>query len=100
MPTGARSAPRSVVAHLLHYKDRDILIKNAHNNGPYVIANSKVSIFSDYTAKVQAQRASFTEAKKALRTEGIMYSLIYLATLRVILDGATIFFDSPEELWS
>ena len=43
---------RSVVAKLLHYRDRDIILQKARDHGPYNIANARVSIFRDYTLNV------------------------------------------------
>ncbi|KAJ1114891.1 hypothetical protein NDU88_003121 [Pleurodeles waltl] len=69
-PTTGRP-PRPVVANLLHCKDRDLLLQRAHEEGPFDVENSRVSMYSDYTAAVQAKRASYTDVRKALRTEGI-----------------------------
>lgn len=99
-PLAPGRPPRPVVARLLHYKDRDILLRKAHKAGPYRVGNSTVSLYPDYTFDVQRHRASFLEAKKALRKEDIQYSLLFPARLKVMLDGSTSFYSSPEEVWS
>ncbi|KAJ1170011.1 hypothetical protein NDU88_001892 [Pleurodeles waltl] len=55
---------------------------------------------ADYTAAVQAKRASYTEVKKALRTAGIRYALLFPSKLKIMWDGHTHFCLCPEETWS
>ncbi|KAJ1155998.1 hypothetical protein NDU88_008723 [Pleurodeles waltl] len=90
--------PRPVVAKLLHHKDRDLLLQRAHETGHFEVENSRVNMYPDYTAVVQAKRVSYTEVKKALRTEGIRYALLLPSKLK-IWNGRTHFCLSPEEAW-
>lgn len=91
--------PRPVIARLLHFKDRDVILQQARTLGPFQVENLKVSIYPDYTLEVQRHRSSFLEVKKALRKEGIQYSLLFPARLKLILDGTTLFFETPNEAW-
>lgn len=87
--------PRPVVARLLHYTDRDLLLRKARAEGPYQVANGKVTLFPDYTFDVQRRRSSFLAVKKELQSEGLQYSRLFPARLRI----STHFCDSPEEAW-
>lgn len=98
-PLAPGRPPTLVVARLLHYKDRDHLLAAARATGPYNVGNGRVTLFPDYTLEVQRKRASFLAVKKALRDEGLQYSLMFPARLRVTLNEKTHFHDSPEEAW-
>lgn len=99
-PLAPGRPPRPVAARLLHYKDRDLLLHKPPTAGPYRVDNINVSLFPDYTLDVQRHRASFLAVKKALRDEGIQYSLMFPARLQVTLDGKTFFHNDPDEAWS
>ena len=91
--------PRVVIAKILHFRDRDLILRMARKHGPYTIENSKVSIFPDYTLSVQKQQASFLAVKRELRNAGIQYALLFPARLRLMLDGESHFYSSPQEAW-
>ncbi|KAJ1218626.1 hypothetical protein NDU88_006204 [Pleurodeles waltl] len=97
---GPGPPPHPVVAQLLHFKDRDVVLLKAHNNGPYALGKGKVLVFPDFTAKVQNQRASYQTVKKAIRDEELQNSLVFPAKLRIIQDGTTHFCNTPEEPWT
>lgn len=60
-----------------------------------VIQGSKISIYPDFSAAVQKQRAKFADVKKRMRAIPIIYSMLYPAKLRVVADGSVHFFESP-----
>ncbi|KAJ1083279.1 hypothetical protein NDU88_003438 [Pleurodeles waltl] len=100
-PLAPGRPPRVVVAKLLHYRDRDVLLQRARENGHFKVANGVVTLFPDFTIEVQNKRTSFMAVKRALREEGIhyYYSLLFPARLRVISEGQTVFFQTPDEAW-
>ncbi|KAJ1113493.1 hypothetical protein NDU88_001736 [Pleurodeles waltl] len=49
---------------------------------------------------VQSRRATFLGVKRALREEGLRYSLLFPAKLKIISDGTTHFFQEPDEAWA
>ncbi|KAJ1152675.1 hypothetical protein NDU88_005450 [Pleurodeles waltl] len=75
-------------------------LQKACGNDPFVIDKSKVLIFPEFTANVQAQRGSYLEIKKDLHEEGIQYSLMFPARLQIILNGATHVCSTPEDEWT
>lgn len=60
-----------------------------------MIDNSKMSLFPDFSAKVQKQRAQFNDVKKRLRSLELQYSMLYLARLRVVARDEVNFFEKP-----
>ncbi|KAJ1083926.1 hypothetical protein NDU88_004081 [Pleurodeles waltl] len=69
--------PRPVVAKLLHYRDRDILLQKTREAGPFTVQISRVNMFPEYTAAVQVKRASYLSVKKALQDEDVRYGLLF-----------------------
>lgn len=50
---------------LLNHKDRDVILSKARNlSSTLVIDNSKVSLFTDFSAELQKQHAKFQDIKK------------------------------------
>ena len=90
---------RAVVAKLLHFRDRDVILQVARTHGPYMVENCKVSIFPDYTLSVQRQRTSFLAVKRELRESGIQYALMFPARLRIMVDGDSRFYTEPQAAW-
>ncbi|KAJ1152458.1 hypothetical protein NDU88_005233 [Pleurodeles waltl] len=66
-PAAPGRPPRTVVAKLLHYRDRDILLQQAREAGPFRVDNGSVTLFPDFTAEVQARRVSYMAVKRAMR---------------------------------
>lgn len=96
----APGRPKTVLAKLLHYKDRDSILQQSRTKGPYTLDNNKVLMFPYFTAVVQAQRVSFIDVKKALQEAGLKFSVIFPAKLRIILDDSTHFCQSPKDTWT
>ncbi|KAJ1154805.1 hypothetical protein NDU88_007548 [Pleurodeles waltl] len=78
----------------------DVLAPRTSKEGPFDVENGRVSMYPDYAAAVQAKRASYTEVKKILRTEGIRSALLFPLKLKIMWAGHTHFCLSPEEAWS
>lgn len=97
-PMGA--PPRTFIAKLLNYKDRDAALWMARVKGNIPVGNSKVAIFPDFSADIQKRRQGFMEAKRMLRTHNLKYSMLYPARLRVESGDRVLFFDDPMEVTS
>lgn len=72
-PQGA--PPRTFIAKLLNYKDRDEALRMAGVKSNIPIGNVKVAIFPDFSTEVQKRRQFFTEAKRRLRIKNLKYSI-------------------------
>ncbi|KAJ1138349.1 hypothetical protein NDU88_004736 [Pleurodeles waltl] len=56
-----------------------------------------VNVLRTDLCKVQRQRRHFKEVKRALRARDIKYMMIFPAKLKIVQDGRSRFFQSPEE---
>ncbi|KAJ1090908.1 hypothetical protein NDU88_004036 [Pleurodeles waltl] len=81
--------PRDIIAHLLNYRDRDCVLRAARDSDKAVFKNVKISIYPDYTNKVQNSQKSFLEVNAKLRTMNIRYMLLYPARLKAALSRPT-----------
>lgn len=63
--------PRPILAKLLNFRDRDIILQTARSNLPIRYENNELSFFSNFTTTVQRQRRTFLNIKKQLRDKGI-----------------------------
>ncbi|KAJ1093077.1 hypothetical protein NDU88_006186 [Pleurodeles waltl] len=88
--------PRPVVAKLLHYRDRDLLLQRARMAGPFKVKGGQASLFLDFTEAVQARRDSFTTVKRALREEGVTYGLLFPSWLKLMVAGTVHFCQDPK----
>ena len=96
-PAGA--PPRSIITKILNYRDRDAILQAVRLNGDPKYENHVIHIFPDYTQKVQQLRQSYTGVKQKLRERNVKYMLLYPAKLKIIHNGKTHFFETPEEVW-
>ena len=93
------SPPRPVLAKLLHFRDRDAILRVARARAHIQFENTKVLLFPDYTAAVQQQRRSFNEVKAKLRDMNLQYALIFPARLKINIKGRFCFFDDAQSVW-
>ena len=91
--------PRTIIARIFNFRDRDDILQEARKSPPVKIENTTVNFFPDFTLRVQKQRRDFLAVKKRMRNQGIKYSMLYPARLRVAVHDKIIFFDTPEEAW-
>ena len=82
------------------YRDRAAILRAARETENPQFENHKISIYPDYTQKVQDSRKSYLEVKRKLREMDIKYMLLYPAKLRVIHAGKSYFFKHPNEVWN
>lgn len=95
-PQGA--PPRTFIAKMLNYRDRDAALRLARERGNIPLGNVKIAVFPDFSAKVQRRRQNFMEAKRKLRSLNMKYAMLFPARLRVEHDGRVSFFEDPAEL--
>ena len=91
--------PRTIIARIFNFRDRDVILQEARKNPPVRIDNATISFFPDFTLRVQNQRRDFLAVKKRMRDQGLKYSMLFPARLRVVTNNRTLFFDAPEEAW-
>lgn len=94
-PQGA--PPRSMLAKLLHYRDREAVLRCAREQANVKFNGVRMSFYPDFSAEVQRNRAKFSEVKKRLRALQLPYAMLYPAKLRVTAEGHAQFFESARE---
>ncbi|XP_073405639.1 uncharacterized protein [Dendrobates tinctorius] len=95
LPMG--SPPRTVLAKILNYRDRDAILRCVRTAEDMCINGQKISIYPDYSAEVQKQRMSYGGVKRRLRDLKLVYSTLFPAKLRVVALGTVHFFPTPED---
>lgn len=95
-PPGAPPCP--VIAKLLNCRDRDSALRWARKLGELQYEGSAISLYPDFTARVQEARRLFNPLKRQLRDHNVSYAMLYLAKLRVNLDGSSRIFTDPKTL--
>ena len=95
LPPG--NPPRPILARLLNYRDREIILRLAREKKNVQFNGTRVSFYPDFSAAVQKSRARFTEIKKRLQKVQAPYAMLYPARLRVILNGQAHFFEHPAD---
>ena len=81
-----------MIARILHFRDRENILRAARTIGDLQFNGNRISIYPDFSAATQKQRASFLHVKKRLRDLHMAYSMMYPAKLRVV--GRAKFFSS------
>ncbi|KAJ1168354.1 hypothetical protein NDU88_000280 [Pleurodeles waltl] len=98
-PPQPGAPPRAIFTRLLNYKEWDCILRTARESARVIYENCKISIYPDYTNKVQNSRKGFMEFKAKLRAMNIRFMLLYPAHLKVLSGGKSYFFERPEEVW-
>ena len=89
--------PRSMLARLLNYRDREIILRLARERGSIHYNGARISFYPDFSAEVQRKRAKFAEVKKRLQKIPVTYAMMFPAKLRVTVRGQATFFESAAE---
>lgn len=77
--------PRPIIARLLN--DRDAALSAASNKQDLQNEGSNISLYPDFTARVQEARRQFAPLKCQLREQNVDYAMLYPARLRVNRNG-------------
>lgn len=95
LPPGA--PPWPILFKLLHFHNRDMILRAATEKGDLTVNGQKVSLFPDFFGEIQRKRMLFLDMKKRLCNLGVPYSMKYPAKLWVVALNFTHFFESPKE---
>lgn len=87
--------PRPIIARLLNFLDRDTALRLAMEKGNLKWQGSRLSLFPDFTMMVQEARRKYSGVKATLHNLGLKYGMLYLARLRVEVNGRPRIFDTP-----
>lgn len=84
--------PRTMVIHLLNYRDWDYILRAVRLKGSVRINYAVVSLIPDYSIAVRYLRAKYQHIKQQLQVHAIQYSMLFPATLNVTHRGRVFFF--------
>lgn len=96
-PPQPGNRPRSMLARILNYRDREVILRLARERGAVQYNGSRVSFYPDFSAEVQRKRLRFTDVKQRLQRLQITYAMLYPAKLRVTVGGQVSFFETATE---
>lgn len=94
-PQGA--PPRTFIFKLLHFHDRDLVMRETRSQGELHFKNATLLLFPDYSIAKRRQQKSFDLVRTILCTKSIKYSMLFLARLQVEDGGTVRLFTFPEE---
>lgn len=69
--------PHTFIFKLLHFKDRDMELREARALQELKFENARLMIFPDYS--METQRQSFDAVRAKLRAKGLKYSMLFPA---------------------
>lgn len=79
-----------------YYQDCVVVLRCARESGLLQFKGTAISIFPDYPPSVAQARSAFSEVRWLIcRQDGVKYSLVYSARLRVTYNGTERQFQSP-----
>lgn len=88
--------PRVIVAKLHYDGDAVDILRRAREKAPLMYNGKRISIFPDYTTGVAKARASFSDARKALRgRRDVRFGLFYPARFRISFRNQSVDFQDP-----
>ncbi len=94
----SRASPRTILVKFSHFQDKLRIMKLAREKKELLFNGTRVHIFPDFSASLVQQRREYDSHKKKLRDLDIQYSLLFPCTLKVVHEGKTRLFRSPEEV--
>uniref|UniRef100_W5NNG8 L1 transposable element RRM domain-containing protein n=1 Tax=Lepisosteus oculatus TaxID=7918 RepID=W5NNG8_LEPOC len=88
---GGTPVPQAVLLRLHNYRDKQKVREAARAKKEIIVEGKRVSIFQDFSVKVQKKRAETAKARRRLRDAGLRYSFLYPAIIKVFdaLGGST-----------
>lgn len=93
----AHSRPRSMVARLHHYPDKEKILRLAWLSSPLMYNGARILIFPDFTSEVLKQRQAFNAVRKSLKEANVRHGLLFPARLIVTHNSSKHVFDSAEK---
>lgn len=93
----AQSRPRSMVARLHHYPDKEKILRLARLSSPLMYNGARILIFPDFTSEVLKQRQAFNAVRKSLKEANVRHGLLFPARLIVTHNSSKHVFDSAEK---
>ena len=87
---------RHVLARFLRFSAREAVLRAAREKRRVEWEGNRISFFQDLSQDVLQQRRKFDMVKKQLQEQGMSYSMVYPATLKVSVNNRSHTFTSPD----
>lgn len=91
------AAPRSMVAHFLVYKTKDLVLSSAWKKKEIHFKGKRVYFDHDYPAEVIKKRKKYAPLRKVLKERGLRFQTPAPARLRVFYDEGPTTYDNADE---
>lgn len=86
-----------MLARLLNYRDREVVLCLTREKGAVHINGAKISFYPDISAEVQRKRSKFMDVKKRLQRLQLKYAMLFPARLRITAGDQNHFFENAQE---
>lgn len=93
-----KASPRPILVKFSHFQDKLKILRLSREKRELLFNGSRVHIFPDFSASLVQKRREFDLHKKKLLAMDFKYSLLFPCTLKVIHEGKTRLFRSPDEV--
>ena len=93
-----KTGPRPILVKFHLLQDKVKLLRLAQAKRELFFRGCTIHIYPDYSAGVLQKRREFNNIKNKLSELNIKYSLLYLATLKVIIDSKSRLFLCPDDV--
>uniref|UniRef100_H2ZZZ3 L1 transposable element RRM domain-containing protein n=1 Tax=Latimeria chalumnae TaxID=7897 RepID=H2ZZZ3_LATCH len=84
--------PRMILFKLLHFRDKELLLRQACNLGSLTYKNKPLHLFPDMSTKLFQKRKSFNGVKCLCKDLDIPFAFLYPSRLWVDFQGKRLFF--------
>lgn len=96
--TPAKTPKSRVFLVLFHFfQDKQRILRFGKQQRGLLFRGHKVFFHEDFSVELGRKRAAFNEVKSRLYSKGVRFGLLYPARLRVLYEGKTCFFNTPED---
>uniref|UniRef100_H3A583 L1 transposable element RRM domain-containing protein n=1 Tax=Latimeria chalumnae TaxID=7897 RepID=H3A583_LATCH len=85
--SGDSNKPRMILFKLLRFRDKELLLRQAHNLGSLTYKNKPLHLFPDMSAELFQKRKSFNGVKHLCKDLDIPFVLLYPSRLQAPADG-------------
>uniref|UniRef100_H2ZVD2 L1 transposable element RRM domain-containing protein n=1 Tax=Latimeria chalumnae TaxID=7897 RepID=H2ZVD2_LATCH len=89
--------PHMLLFKLLRFRNKEIILRQAHNSGPLRYKNKQIYFFPDMSADLYQKCKSFSEVKRMCKDLEIPFALLYPARFWIDFKGQRLFFTSPSD---
>lgn len=95
-PERADVRNRHILIRFLRFSSREAVLRAAREKRRVEWRGNKISFYQDLSQEVLQQRRKFDTVKKQFHQRGLLYSMLYPASLKVTVNNRSHIFTSPD----